>query len=173
MPGQGVKPFGLGDFDVFVGLSAGSILAAVLAAGISPDELYRILRGTSETFEPFRPWHFMRPNAFEQLARVGHFLGREQELFTNYLSGATDARTGRRFSLGGTLTKMGQSAARLLPTGLFDPAGLEEYLLRNMRHASIPNDFQEGFRRTGKALWSQGPGRSSPIGPLRAARSSG
>src|SRR5204863_2090646 len=104
VPGQGVKPFGLGDFDVFVGLSAGSILAAVLAAGISPDELYRILRGTSETFEPFRPWHFMRPNAFEQLARVGHFLGREQELFTNYLSGATDARTGRRFSLGGTLT---------------------------------------------------------------------
>src|SRR5262245_66315568 len=30
--------FGLSDFDVFVGLSAGSVLASVLSAGISPDE---------------------------------------------------------------------------------------------------------------------------------------
>src|SRR6516164_8688771 len=42
IPGQGARPFGLGDFDVFVGLSAGSLLASVLAAGIAPDEIYRI-----------------------------------------------------------------------------------------------------------------------------------
>ena len=37
--------FGLNEFDVFVGLSAGSVLAAVLSAGIVPDEIFRILLG--------------------------------------------------------------------------------------------------------------------------------
>src|SRR5258707_5509065 len=44
VPGGPPRPFGLSDFDVFVGLSAGSVLAAVLAAGIPPDEIFRILR---------------------------------------------------------------------------------------------------------------------------------
>lgn len=151
--GAGTRPFGLADFDVFVGLSAGSILASVLAAGITPDELYRILRGTSETFEPFQPWHFMRPNVLEELARIGYFFDREQEIFTNYLSGATDGRTGRRFGLGGTLLKMAQATARVIPTGLFNPAALEQYVLRNMRRSGIPNDFAECWRRTGKGLY--------------------
>lgn len=153
VPGAPPRPFGLADFDVFVGLSAGSILAAVLAAGITPDELYRILRGTSATFEPFRPWHFMRPNLLEQVSRVGFFLEREQELFTNWLSGATDGRTGRRFDLGTTIGKMAQASARLLPTGFFNPEALEDYVFRNMKRAGIPNDFSECWRRTGKALY--------------------
>jgi predicted acylesterase/phospholipase RssA len=153
IPGVGPRPFGLGDFDVFVGLSAGSVLASVLAAGIPPDEIYRILRGTSEIYEAFQPWHFMWPNSFELAHRVGYFLEREQELFTNWLSGASNPRTGRRFGVGETLAKMAQATARLIPTGLFDPRALEAYVLRNMRRAGLPNDFGEAYRRTGKALY--------------------
>src|SRR5207244_1214343 len=131
------------DFDVFVGLSAGSVLASVLAAGIPPDEIYRILRGTSETYESFQPWHLMRPNSLEWLARIGYFLDREQELLTNWLSGGTNPRTGDRFRLGETLAKMAQATERLVPTGLFDPHALEAYVLRNMRRAGLPNDFGE------------------------------
>src|SRR6516225_11246280 len=57
LPGGTSHAFGLNEFDVFVGLSAGSVLASVLSAGIGPDEVFRILRGTSETYEAFRPWH--------------------------------------------------------------------------------------------------------------------
>ncbi|MSP60135.1 MAG: hypothetical protein EXR72_07295 [Myxococcales bacterium] len=153
LPHGASQPFGLTDFDIFVGLSAGSILASVLAAGISPDEVFRILRGTSETYEPFKPWHFMRPNAFELLHRGGLFLDKQQELFTNWLSGATDSRTGQAFSFRTTVGKMTQATARLLPTGLFDPTALEHYLRRNMRRAGLPDDFNESFRRTGKALY--------------------
>jgi predicted acylesterase/phospholipase RssA len=145
--------FGLSDFDVFVGLSAGSILASVLSAGISPDELYRILRGTSETYDKFRPWHFMRPNSFEWASRLGLFFEKEHEVLTNFLSGATDSRTGESFSLRATLGKMAQATARLLPTGLFDPHALEQYLARNMRKAGLPDDFREQYRRRGKALY--------------------
>ncbi len=147
------RRFGLMDFDIFVGLSAGSVLASVLAAGIPPDEVFRILRGTSETYEPFQPWHFMRPNSFELVHRVGLFLDKEQELFTNWLSGATDARTGRPFTLRSTVGKMTQASARLLPTGLFDPRALEDYLRRNMHRAGLADDFNENFARTGKALY--------------------
>jgi NTE family protein len=145
--------FGLSDFDVFVGLSAGSVLASVLSAGISPDEVYRILRGTSETYESFRPWHFMRPNSLEWASRLGLFFDKEQELLTNYLSGATDSRKGQPFTLRATLGKMVQASARLLPTGIFDPKALEQYIARNMRRAGLPDDFLEIYRRTGKALY--------------------
>ena len=126
---------------------------AYAMAGISADEVFRILNGTSETFEPFRPWHFMWPNMTEELSRVGYFLDREQELFTNWLSGATDPRSGRRFALGGTLGKMAQASARLLPTGIFDPDSLEGYLLRNMRRSGLPNDFTEAWKRNHKSLY--------------------
>jgi predicted acylesterase/phospholipase RssA len=145
--------FSLNDFDVFVGLSAGSVLASTLSAGISPDEVFRILRGQSETYEPFRAWHFMRPNSFEMASRLALFFDKEQELFTNWLSGATDARYGRPFSLSATLGKMAQATARLFPTGLFDPRALEVYLSRNLRRAGLPDDFVELYRRNGKALY--------------------
>src|SRR5262245_21288416 len=36
LPGNTTRRFGLNDFDVFVGLSAGSVLASVLSAGVTP-----------------------------------------------------------------------------------------------------------------------------------------
>src|SRR2546423_9631172 len=117
--------FGLNEFDVFVGLSAGSVLAAVLSAGIVPDEIFRILGGTSDMYETFQPWHFMRPNFAEWTSRFPRWLGKEQELFTNWLSGATAARAGGRHTLSPTLRKMAEATARLLPTGVLDPGAIE------------------------------------------------
>src|SRR5262245_53343752 len=153
LPGGNAQAFGLNEFDVFVGLSAGSVLASVLSAGIGPDEVFRILRGTSETYEAFRPWHFMRPNALELPSRIALLLKKEEELFTNWLSGATDPRTGGRFSLGTTLSKMAGALARAVPTGIFDPLALQRYLRRNMAKAGISDDFAEAYQQTGKELY--------------------
>jgi len=146
------QPFGLTMFDVFVGLSAGSVLASVLSAGIPPDEVFRILDGTSEKYETFRPWHFMRPN-LEAPSRLSLMLRREEELFTNWLSGATDATTGGRYSLRTTLAKMWESLGRALPTGLFDPRALESYLKRQMARAGLPDNFDRAYAKTGKSLY--------------------
>ena len=145
--------FGLNEFDVFVGLSAGSVLAAVLSAGIVPDEIFRILSGTSDLYETFQPWHFMRPNFGEWTSRFPRWLAKEQELFTNWLSGATDAHAGGRYTLATTLRKMAQATSRLLPTGIFDPSALEQYLRRQMARAGIQDDFAAAFAQTGKALY--------------------
>jgi predicted acylesterase/phospholipase RssA len=153
LPGGSAHAFGLNEFDVFVGLSAGSVLASVLSAGIGPDEVFRILRGTSDTYEAFRPWHFMRPNMLELPERIRLCLDKEQELFTNWLSGATDTRSGSRFSLSATISKMASAMTRMIPTGLFDPRALAEYLKRNMAKAGISDDFAEAHRQTGKELY--------------------
>jgi predicted acylesterase/phospholipase RssA len=153
LPGGSAHAFGLNEFDVFVGLSAGSVLAAVLAAGIVPDEIFRILRGRSDVYETFQPWHFMSPNVSELLGRIPRWLGKEQEIFTNWLSGATNPRSGQRYTLGGTLGKMLEATARLLPTGMFDPAALMRYLRRQMERAGFPDDFAAAYAQTGKALY--------------------
>jgi predicted acylesterase/phospholipase RssA len=153
LPGGTSHAFGLNEFDVFVGLSAGSVLASVLSAGIGPDEVFRILRSTSDTYEAFRPWHFMFPNALELPQRIRLLLTKEQELFTNWLSGATDAKTGGRFTFGKTISKMAGALTRAVPTGLFDPRALAAYLRRNMQRAGISDDFAEAYRQTGKELY--------------------
>ncbi|MDB4968590.1 MAG: Patatin [Myxococcales bacterium] len=153
VPGGSAHAFGLNEFDVFVGLSAGSVLAAVLAAGIVPDEIFRILSGTSDMYETFQPWHFMSPNLGEWMSRVPRWLSKEQELLTNWLSGATDTRAGERQRFGATLRKMVEATARLIPSGLFDTSALEQYLRRQMARAGVRDDFASLYAQTGKALY--------------------
>jgi len=148
-----VRSFGLCDFDIFVGLSAGSVLASVLSAGITPEEIVQILLGESDRYDAFHAWHFMWPNLAEEPRRLVTWLEKEQEILTNYLSGATSEATGEPFSAAQTMWKMLTVLARLLPTGIFNPQRLEWYLRRNMERAGIANQFMEQFRRSGKSLY--------------------
>src|SRR5262249_25258033 len=151
-PGGGRAPFALNDCDIFVGLSAGSVLATVLAAGVSPEEILRIVMGTSHIYEPFRRRDFMAPEPGEWLRRIGGMLAREETLFTNWLSGAPAAETIAPFPLRKTLLKMVVSLARGVPVGLFSTARLGAYLRRNMRRAGLGDSFAELYEKTGKEL---------------------
>jgi predicted acylesterase/phospholipase RssA len=153
LEGGRTQPFGLCDFDLFVGLSAGSVLASVLSAGITPEEVVRIILGQSDLYEVFQPWHFMWPNVAEIPYRIRSFFGKQNEVLTNWLSGATSELTGNPFTLAQTLVKMAAVVGRLAPTGLFTPERIEEYLRRNMDATGIPNDFAELHRRSGKSLY--------------------
>ena len=57
------------DLDLYVGLSAGSILAVSLAGGITPDEMLKVIEGTSGRFSQLAPGHFYNPNVREFLER--------------------------------------------------------------------------------------------------------
>jgi predicted acylesterase/phospholipase RssA len=153
VPGHGSVPFSLTDSDVFVGLSAGSVLASVLAAGIPPDEILRITLGTSSLYEEFTRWQFMAPNVWEPLQRFLPWLSREHELFTNWLSGATDPARVAPYTLRLTMAKMLEAVSQALPTGIFSTHRLGEYLRRNMERAGIPDDFAALHARTGKSLY--------------------
>jgi len=61
------------DLDLYVGLSAGSILAVSLAGGITPDEMLKVLEGTSGKFKQLAPGHFYNPNVREFIERPARF----------------------------------------------------------------------------------------------------
>ncbi len=152
-PGGRVAQWVLTDCDMFVGLSAGSVLASVLAAGIGPDEALRIMLGQSSTYDEFTAGQYMAFEPLDLIKRFGRMLAQEQELFTNWLSGATDVQALAPYSLRRTLGKMIQALPMGVPVGIFSTAGLGRYLARNMERAGLPDDFAAAHARTGKELY--------------------
>jgi predicted acylesterase/phospholipase RssA len=151
--GFDVEPFALTDFDVFVGLSAGAILAAALAAGVPAEEIYQVTVGRSGKFEALGPLDFMRPNVGEPFERFRLWSEKVWEVAGNWARRSTNPHTGRPYGMGETLGKLLTILPRLSPTGVFDADGIRRYLVRQMRRSGIPDDFREAYRRTGKELF--------------------
>jgi NTE family protein len=166
------------DLDSYVGLSAGSILAVSLAGGITPDEMVKVLEGTSGRFKQLTPGHFYRPNFRE-------FAGRPAKLLydvATYAPGVTwelarslpDLRRVVGPSLRAFLKDpsyaRAESAAMAfmqhvspsrevpallnhIPTGVFDNRSLEAWLRLNLERIRMPNDFRAFERRRNKSLY--------------------
>ena len=155
------------DFDIYVGLSAGSFLAAPLASGITPPEMLRSLEGSSEDFTALTAIDFYRPNIAEFVSkplefvvdlltyvpgRLYDFLVQTPTLLRALEEPLTEAR--RQPSLGNLLAcarpvvdAIGSAREfpfplAYLPSGLFDNAPLERYLRRNIERRGLPNDFR-------------------------------
>jgi predicted acylesterase/phospholipase RssA len=166
------------DLDMYIGLSAGSMLAVSLAAGITPDEMVKVLEGTSGKLDQLTPLQFYNPNVREFALRPAKFL---YDLFT-YVPGVVfelvrqvpqlPEVVGPR--LRAFLDKPNYTAAEELamaliehvspsreipaltnhiPTGLFDNSSLERWLRRSLERMRMPNDFREFTRKRGRQLY--------------------
>lgn len=157
------------DLDLYVGLSAGSLLAVSLAGGITPDEMLKVLEGTSGRFKQLAPGHFYQPNVREFLERPARFF---YDLFSyvpgvarDFLLGLPDlpkalSPTARAFLRQPTYTHAEEVMMALMdhvsperevpallshiPTGFFDNRGIERWLRKNLERVRLPNDFR-GF----------------------------
>jgi len=164
-------------FDTYVGLSAGSVLAVPLAAGIGPDEMVKVLDGTSERFDQLRPIDFYSPNFREFAERPSKFV---YDLMT-YLpsvgldlarSASTMGHLGeplREFVSQPSYTRFESFALQLIehvspkrpvpaltnhiPSGFFDSLGLEKWLRRNLERIGMPNDFRAFERKRKRELY--------------------
>ncbi len=166
------------DCDIYVGLSAGSILAASLAGGITPDEMIEVLEGTHARFDQLRPVDFYSPNFAEFASRPIKFL---YDVCTYVPSIAADFARG----LPGLPDAAG-SALRVflrdpnythfealmmdviehvapkreipaltnhVPSGFFDNASLERWLRRGLAQLGMPNDFRAFQRKRRRRLY--------------------
>jgi predicted acylesterase/phospholipase RssA len=166
------------DMDLYVGLSAGAILGSSLAAGITPDEMIKVLDGTSTRLDQLRPLDFYNPNVAEFVERPGKFAF---DLLTYLPSVASDLARGvpglpeavgpaaRDFLRRPTYTRFEVLAMRLLehvspkreipaltnhfPSGFFDNASLERWLRGSLERIKMPNDFRAFTRKTGNRLY--------------------
>lgn len=167
------------DFDMYVGLSAGALLAAALASNVGPEEMLKSLEGRSDKFSQLMPWDFYYPNFEEATRRPVEFMF---HMLTFFPSAVIDLAVGfpdfadevaealRRFSKKPSwahweevLSPIAGYVARnvdvpnpmreLMPSGIFDNKRLELYLRRNILKNGESNDFVELFRSRRKELY--------------------
>jgi NTE family protein len=126
----------LNDIDVYVGVSSGGFVAAALANGISPTQMYRLFidDGADASLSPAL---FLRP-ALGEFARRGLSLPR---LFV----GAALARIRKadRRNIMESIAALSAELSRAIPTGLFDQRALDRFLTRLFSTPGRSNDFRE------------------------------
>jgi predicted acylesterase/phospholipase RssA len=166
------------DLDMYIGLSAGSMLAVSLAGGITPDEMVKVLEGTSSKLDQLSPFQFYNPNVREFIERPAKFL---YDLFT-YVPGVLFELIRqvpqlpevmgphlRTFLDKPNYTSAEELAMTLIehvspsreipaltnhiPAGLFDNSSLERWLRRSLERMRMPNDFREFARKRGRQLY--------------------
>lgn len=169
--------FNVNKFDIFVGISSGSFIAAPIAAGITPSEILKSLDGRSKYYSQLAPWHYYQPNWKELLLRPLNFM-MEQVMFIpravkDILSGFGEfgpqiAAEIWRLTLDPTkahydavlqtvtravATRPMPSLLSLLPSGFFDNVGIEKYLRNNIERNKLSNSFKTLEKMTRKKLY--------------------
>src|SRR5664280_1824903 len=126
------------DFDVFVGVSAGAYISALLANGVTPGVLFRNVTRSAGTRTDIDDLSLFGLNLGEIATRLA------TAPFT-VLDAAWDFYKNRRET---TLTDLVQSLGQLLPSGVFHNQGLEAWMQKWLTQGGRTNDF----RRLGKTL---------------------
>jgi NTE family protein len=121
-------------FDVYVGTSAGSMIAALAANGVTPEQMMRGLN--EDVAQPFQDVDFgmlLRPNYREFLSRgirlPFHLLGVLRDVGRHLPSIST--------------VDLAIALADLLPSGLYSGSGIEEYVRTVLSDPDRTDDFRE------------------------------
>ncbi|NNF57690.1 MAG: patatin family protein [Rhodothermaceae bacterium] len=120
---------------VTVGVSAGALVGACLANGITTAQLVRSVIHEEPGEQPFRPELFMMP-------AVGEFVRRGLAVPRHVLEAVMESA--RRGELGrGLVSRLVGRLGRSLPVGLFDNNALREYLESLFAAEGRTNDFRK------------------------------
>lgn len=120
------------DFDVYVGTSAGSFVATMLANGVSPDEMMQVIneRLPSE-LEDLALDKVLKPNYLGFLQKAAMLPLRTAELLR------------RLVQMGDySAIDIGVGLAEALPAGLYSGAGIADYVADSLADAGRANDFR-------------------------------
>jgi NTE family protein len=120
------------NFDVYVGTSAGSFVAAMLANGVSPDEMMQVLNAQEEAdIEDLDLDRVLKPNYLGFLSKAAALPLRTAQLLRSL------ARIGELSAI-----DIGVGLAEALPTGLYSGSGLNDYVEDALSGDGRVNDFR-------------------------------
>ncbi|MDQ3630406.1 MAG: patatin-like phospholipase family protein [Actinomycetota bacterium] len=128
------------EFDVYVGTSSGSFVAALAANGVTPEEMMRVVNQQGPT--PFRDidlGQLLRPNLLEFLTK-GALLPLRAALLARDLAGRAGQLSAMDLAIG---------LAEGLPSGMYNGKGIERY----MRKVLSDPDRSDDFRMLAKELY--------------------
>jgi NTE family protein len=144
----------LTEFDVYVGVSSGSLIAAALASGFDTAAMCAMFLHDESILFPFSPAILLRP-AF---AEYGRRLLQLPKALAQIVQRCTRDPAG-----GGWETGVGH-LGRLLPTALFDNAPLQDYLQRLFNSQGHTDDFRKLRARLYVVATNLNTGASVPFG---------
>jgi NTE family protein len=120
------------NFDIYVGTSAGSFVAGMVANGVTPDEMMQVLnKRVPSDLEDLDLDKVLKPN----------YLGFMQKAAMLPLRGAELARALLRVREISAID-LGVALAETLPTGLYSGSGVDEYVEQVLADAGRANDFR-------------------------------
>jgi len=127
---EALHGFDFNEAEVYVGVSAGSFIAAGLANGYTPQALSRLFIEDAHSADRFDPALLLRPALREYARRIASLPPLIAEAAWAYVT-----RPGNAL---GALERLG----RALPTGLFDGGEIDRYLARIFAGPGRTNDFR-------------------------------
>src|SRR5215212_6077143 len=120
-------------FDVYVGTSAGSFVAALTANGVTPEEMMRVVNQQVPTpFKDVDRGTLMRPNMLE-FARAGALMPLKMLGLARNVLGQFRSTSVIDVAVG---------LAEALPSGIYDGKGIEEYLRSVLGDPDRVDDFR-------------------------------
>jgi NTE family protein len=127
----------LNDLDVYVGVSSGSFLAAGLANQLSTAEMCRIFINSESLEHPFKPEMFLRPAFGEYVKRLSALPSALLGAFKSVVSNPFDVQ----------LIEALGDLGKVIPTGVFDNARVDQFLRDIFSEPGRTNDFRELARK--------------------------
>jgi NTE family protein len=121
------------DFDIFIGTSAGSIVASFIANGISPEEMLQVIDGTHPYTDSIERKHLFNINLRNYLLWGMKLPFKLLDAWANYLRNISDM----------TLFDLIWSLSEVLPAGFYDPAGLETFMRESLLGLDCTNNFAD------------------------------
>jgi len=150
---EAVPELDLNALDAYVGVSAGALLAAGLANGMTPRQLFNgFIENDGPRNDVVRPHVFVRPALGEFAQRLASLPGLLAQAGLGYLL------QGR-----GLLATL-EHVARALPTGIFSHAPLQAQVRKLLSANGRSNDFRQLQRRLVLVATDLDSGETAPFG---------
>ncbi len=121
------------DFDIFVGTSAGALVATFLANGMSPKTMLQITNGVHPHIRPIQRNHIFRFNTQELKQRAARLPHKLVRAWSHYLRYRSDM----------TIFDFIWSLGEALPSGFYDNQSLADYIAWVLSAPEYSNRFSE------------------------------
>lgn len=130
---EALEGLDLNDLHTYVGVNAGSFVAANLANQMTPAQMCRIFVRNEADVHPFHPGVFYKPAFSEYIQRAKAVPKILFKAWINFLSHPNDQ------SVLESLTALAQA----VPSGIFDNEGFHQYVSRSYNAIGRTNDFKQ------------------------------